>query len=152
MTELTLNIEGVDPIDFFGVNNTRFNFIKKSFPTLRMVSRGNTIKAEGSEGDIAVFKQKVERMIDHIERYGKLSEDNIETILITDADKAHEKKDLGASNIIVYGNNGLVVRARTENQNLMVKESEKNDILFAIGPAGTGKTYTAVALAVRALK
>jgi len=152
LTELTLNIEGVDPIDFFGVNNTRFNFIKKSFPTLRMVSRGNTIKAEGSEGDIAVFKQKVERMIDHIERYGKLSEDNIETILITDADKAHEKKDLGASNIIVYGNNGLVVRARTENQNLMVKESEKNDILFAIGPAGTGKTYTAVALAVRALK
>ena len=91
MTELTLNIEGVDPIDFFGVNNTRFNFIKKSFPTLRMVSRGNTIKAEGSEGDIAVFKQKVERMIDHIERYGKLSEDNIETILVTEEDKAREK-------------------------------------------------------------
>lgn len=152
MTELTLNIEGVDPIDFFGVNNTRFNFIKKSFPTLRMVSRGNTIKAEGSEGDIATFKQKVERMIDHIERYGKLSEDNIESILVSDDDKAKEKKDQGANNIIVYGNNGLVVRARTENQNLMVKESEKNDILFAIGPAGTGKTYTAVALAVRALK
>jgi len=152
LTELTLNIEGVDPIDFFGVNNTRFNFIKKSFPTLRMVSRGNTIKAEGSEVDIATFKQKVERMIDHIERYGKLSEDNIESILVTYEDKLREKRDKEPNNIIVYGNNGLVVRARTENQNLMVKESEKNDILFAIGPAGTGKTYTAVALAVRALK
>jgi phosphate starvation-inducible protein PhoH and related proteins len=152
LTELTLNIEGVDPIDFFGVNNARFNFIKKSFPTLRMVSRGNTIKAEGSEGDIATFKQKVERMIDHIERFGKLSEDNIETILVTNEDKSRDKREKDTSNIIVYGNNGLVVRARTDNQHLMVKESEKNDILFAIGPAGTGKTYTAVALAVRALK
>ena len=153
LTELTLNIEGVDPIDFFGVNNTRFNFIKKSFPTLRMVSRGNTIKAEGSEGDIAVFKHKVERMLDHIERFGKLSEDNIESILVSSEDKTERKKDSKEpNNIIVHGNNGLVIRARTENQLLMVKESEKNDILFAIGPAGTGKTYTAVALAVRALK
>ena len=113
MTELTLNIEGIDPIDFFGVNNTRFNFIKKSFPTLRMVSRGNTIKAEGSEGDIATFKQKVERMVDHIERYGKLNEDNIENIITTEAEPAKDKKDKEPSNIIVYGNNGLVVRART---------------------------------------
>ena len=126
MTELTLNIEGVDPLDFFGVNNTRFNFIKKSFPTLRMVSRGNTIKAEGSEGDIAVFKQKVERMIDHIERYGKLSEDNIESILVSTEDKASEKKDQGANNIIVYGNNGLVVRARTENHT-QIHSSERKE-------------------------
>lgn len=151
MTELTLNIEGIDPIDFFGVNNSRFNFIKKSFPTLRMVSRGNSIKAEGSESDIAVFKQKVERMIDHIERYGKLSEDSIESIIVTEG-TVQEKKEKEANNIIVYGNNGLVVKARTENQLVMVRESEKSDILFAIGPAGTGKTYTAVALAVKALK
>ena len=103
MTELTLNIEGIDPIDFFGVNNTRFNFIKKSFPTLRMVSRGNTIKAEGSEGDIGTFKLKVQRMIDHIERYGKLNEDNIETILLTNDDGTKEKKDKEPNNIIVYG-------------------------------------------------
>ena len=152
MTELTLNIEGVDPIDFFGVNNSRFNFIKKSFPTLRMVSRGNSIKAEGSEGDIAVFKQKVERMIGHIERYGKLNEDSITTILLSEDDGKEKKDNKEANNIIVYGNNGLVVKARTENQLLMVRESEKNDIVFAIGPAGTGKTYTAVALAVKALK
>lgn len=151
MTEITLNIEGIDPIDFFGVNNSRFNFIKKSFPTLRMVSRGNAIKAEGNDEDLALFKQKVSRMIDHIERYGKLSEDNIENIVQTDDDK-NGKAEKQPSNIIVYGNNGLVVRARTDNQIRMVKESEGNDIVFAIGPAGTGKTYTAVALAVRALK
>lgn len=151
LTEITLNIEGIDPIDFFGVNNSRFNFIKKNFPTLRMVSRGNSIKAEGSETDIAQFKQKVERMVDHIERYGKLNEDIIENIIQTEKEpKSNKEKD--TSNIIVYGNNGLVVRARTDNQAQMVKESDKNDIVFAIGPAGTGKTYTAVALAVKALK
>jgi phosphate starvation-inducible PhoH-like protein len=152
LAELTLNIEGIDPIDFFGVNNARFNFIKKSFPTLRMVSRGSSIKAEGSETDIVTFKSKVERMIDHIERYGKLNEDNIDTILTSDDDRSRERKEKEQSNVIVFGNNGHVVRARTDNQLQMVKESEKNDIVFAIGPAGTGKTYTAVALAVRALK
>ncbi len=151
MTEITFNIEGIDPIDFFGVNNSRFNFIRKSFPTLRMVSRGNSIKAEGSNDDVAVFKQKMQRMIDHIERYGKLTEDNIESIILSN-DEPKEKKEKEANNVIVYGNGGLLVRARTENQLQMVKESEKNDIVFAIGPAGTGKTYTAVALAVRALK
>lgn len=151
MTEITLNIEGIDPIDFFGVNNSRFNFIKKNFPTLRMVSRGSSIKVEGSDEDLATFKDKVQGMIDHIERYGKLAEENIEAIVQNDA-PVTDKKDKGPNNIIVYGNNGHVVRARTENQLQMVKESEKNDIVFAIGPAGTGKTYTAVALAVRALK
>ncbi|MFN8323615.1 MAG: PhoH family protein [Chitinophagales bacterium] len=151
MTEITINIEGIDSVDFFGVNNSRFNYIKKNFPTLRMVSRGSSIKAEGSEGDIAVFKQKVERMVQHIERFGKLTEDNIEAIVLNDDDRAAPKaKD--TANVIVQGNNGLMVRARTENQLQMVKESAKNDIVFAIGPAGTGKTYTAVALAVKALK
>jgi len=152
LTEITLNIEGIDPIDFFGVNNSRFNYIKKSFPTLRMVSRGNSIKAEGNDDDLAVFKQKVNRMVDHIERYGRLNEENIETIVMTDDEQGKQTQDKIQSQIIVYGNNGLVVKARTENQLKMVKESEKNDIVFAIGPAGTGKTYTAVALAVRALK
>lgn len=152
MTEITINIEGIDPIDFFGVNNARFNFIKKNFPTLRMVSRGSSIKAEGSEGDIIQFKQKVDRMVDHIERHGKLTEDNIESISQSDTEPGIERKPKEHSNVIVHGNGGIMVRARTENQLLMVKESEKNDIVFAIGPAGTGKTYTAVALAVRALK
>lgn len=151
MTEITLNIEGIDPIDFFGVNNSRFNFIKRSFPTLRMVSRGSSIKAEGSENDVAIFKQKIERMIDYIERNGKLNEESIEKIILSEDDRK-ERKEKEPSNILVHGNGGLMVRARTENQLMMVRESDKNDIVFAIGPAGTGKTYTAVALAVKALK
>jgi phosphate starvation-inducible PhoH-like protein len=118
-----------------------------------MVSRGSSIKAEGSNEDVEVFKLKVERMIDHIERYGKLTEDNIEAIIHSNGSPTDKKeKDKEQNNVIVHGNGGLLVRARTENQLLMVKESEKNDIVFGIGPAGTGKTYTAVALAVRALK
>ncbi len=116
-----------------------------------MVSRGSSIKAEGSENDVAIFKQKIERMIDYIERHGKLNEESIEKIILTEDDRK-ERKEKEPSNILVHGNGGLMVRARTENQLMMVKESEKNDIVFAIGPAGTGKTYTAVALAVKALK
>ncbi len=152
MTELTINIEGIDPIDFFGVNNARFNFVKKNFPTLRMVSRGSSIRAEGNDEDLAIFKEKVDSMLAHIERFGKLTEDNIESILLSKDGGAKRDKGKDDKDIIVYGNNGLVVRARTENQLMMVRESDKNDILFAIGPAGTGKTYTAVALAVKALK
>lgn len=152
MTELTINIEGIDPIDFFGVNNSRFNFIKKNFPTLRMVSRGSTIKVEGNDEDIILFKDKVDGMIGHIERYGKLTEDNIENIVNDSSNGVKRDRNKDDKDIIVYGNNGVVVRARTENQLAMVRGSDKNDILFAIGPAGTGKTYTAVALAVKALK
>ncbi len=150
MTEITILIEGIDPLDFFGVNNSKFNLLKKYFPTLRMVSRGNSIKAEGIEEDLQVFKGKVDSMVLHTERYGKLTEDAMEKIILGEVSKVESAKDL--SQVLVYGNNGTVVRARTANQRQMVIESEKNDILFAIGPAGTGKTYTAVALAVRALK
>jgi phosphate starvation-inducible protein PhoH and related proteins len=150
LTEITVNIDGIDPLDFFGVNNSRFNFLKKSFPTLRMVSRGNTIKAEGIEDDLQTFRDKVERMVVHIERHGKLTEDIMERIILGELD--NRSGDREHKNVIVYGNNGHIVRARTDNQQQMVTECDKNDMLFAIGPAGTGKTYTAVALAVRALK
>jgi phosphate starvation-inducible PhoH-like protein len=152
LSEITLQIEGIDPIDFFGVNNSKFNFIKRSFPTIRMVSRGNSIKAEGTEEELQNFKEKIALMIASIERYGKLNEESMESIMFSDAPVINTSATKDQNNIIVYGNNGLVVRARTENQKVMVKESEKNDVLFAIGPAGTGKTYTAVALAVKALK
>jgi phosphate starvation-inducible PhoH-like protein len=150
LTEININIDGIDPLDFFGVNNSKFNYLKKSFPTLRMVSRGNTIKAEGSEDDLQVFRNKVERMVTHVERHGKLNEDIMERVIGGEMDKQVPEKE--QKNVIVYGNNGHIVRARTDNQQQMVTECDKNDMLFAIGPAGTGKTYTAVALAVRALK
>jgi phosphate starvation-inducible PhoH-like protein len=150
LTEISIHIDGIDPLDFFGVNNSKFNFLKKSFPTLRMVSRGNTIKAEGSEDDLQTFRDKVDRMVVHVERHGKLNEDIMERIIVGELDNRVADKE--HKNVIVYGNNGHIVRARTDNQQQMVTECDKNDMLFAIGPAGTGKTYTAVALAVRALK
>lgn len=150
LTEISILIDGIDPLDFFGVNNSKFNYLKKAFPTLRMVSRGNTIKAEGIEDDLQTFRDKVERMVVHVERHGKLNEDVMERIVTGEIDNKVADKE--HKNVIVYGNNGHIVRARTDNQQQMVTECDKNDMLFAIGPAGTGKTYTAVALAVRALK
>ncbi|HEY0297658.1 MAG TPA: PhoH family protein [Arachidicoccus sp.] len=149
MKELTIEIDGIDPLHFFGVNNAKFNYLKRIFPAIRMVARGNSVKAEGSEAELEVFSQKTKQMFGHIERYGKLTEDDIDKIVLSET-SAHEPPVV--SNVLVYGNNGHIVRARTDNQRKMVEESDKNDILFATGPAGTGKTYTAVALAVRALK
>lgn len=115
-----------------------------------MVSRGNTIKAEGIDDDLSVFREKVDRMVMHVERHGKLTEDMMERILTGEEKEVAGDKEI--KNVIVHGNNGHIIRARTANQQQMVTECEKNDMLFAIGPAGTGKTYTAVALAVKALK
>lgn len=151
MKELTIEIDGIDPLHFFGVNNTKFNYLKKLFPTIRMVSRGNSIKAEGAEDDLVIFQSKVDKVLVHVNRYSKLSEDDLDRIIMSDIVLPNAVNDL-TKNVLVYGNNGTIVRARTDNQRKMVEESDKNDILFAIGPAGTGKTYTAVALAVRALK
>lgn len=151
MKELTIEIDGIDPLHFFGVNNTKFNYLKKLFPTIRMVSRGNSIKAEGAEDDLVIFQSKVDKVLAHVNRYSKLSEDDLDRIIMSDIVLPNVVNDL-TKNVLVYGNNGTIVRARTDNQRKMVEESDKNDILFAIGPAGTGKTYTAVALAVRALK
>ncbi len=151
LKELTIEIDGIDPLHFFGINNSKFNYLKKLFPALRMVSRGNIIKAEGVEEELNNFNAKTKQIITHIERYGKLTEDDLDKLILQDAGAAalNEKQ---LNNVLVFGNNGHIVRARTANQQLMVTESDKNDILFATGPAGTGKTYTAVALAVRALK
>ncbi len=151
MKELTIEIDGIDPLHFFGINNSKFNYLKKLFPAIRMVSRGNIIKAEGVEEELNNFNAKTKQIITHIERYGKLTEDDLDKLVLQDAGAvAQSEKQL--NNVLVFGNNGHIVRARTANQQLMVTESDKNDILFATGPAGTGKTYTAVALAVRALK
>src|SRR3954470_11756451 len=94
LTEISINIDGIDPLDFFGVNNSKFNLLKKSFPTLRMVSRGNTIKAEGIEDDLQVFRDRVTQMVSHIERHGKVTEDNMERIISGEAHGRHPEKEL----------------------------------------------------------
>ncbi len=155
MTELTIPLDTIDPVEFLGVNNTRLNKLKDAFPKLKLVARGNRLRAEGNQKELEMLEDKVMRMIRFVERFGAISEKHMDDFLedvesgdnITDFDFPQFSDDA-----IVYGPNGNVVKARTENQKKMVELSEKNDIIFAIGPAGTGKTYTAVALAVRALK
>ena len=150
MQEKIIEIAGVNPVEILGVNNAKFELIRSFFPKLKIVARGNTIKIFGEEDSITHFEDKFNLMILHLERYNQLTENQIERIITGDSEaikKSHEMDD-----IIVHGNSGLKVKARTINQRKMVKAINEKDMLFAIGPAGTGKTYTAVALAVRALK
>ena len=151
MSELTINIEQVNPIDFFGVNNSKLNVLKKKFPLLKVVSRGTHLKAAGSEEELIQFQDKVEMLVKFLDKYGKLPPADFEELL-ADKEKVSEVLPENSNDVLVYGANGNIVRARTANQKKLVETSERNDIVFAIGPAGTGKTYTAVALAVRALK
>ncbi len=151
MSELTIKLETVDPVEFFGFNNNKLKILKKEFSRLNISARGNKIIVAGAQEDLEIFSDKVHQLVEYLERYGKISDQHLEEIL-------HGRNPYETNfpqfqdNVLVYGNNGTLVRARTENQQKMVELSEENDILFAMGPAGTGKTYTAVALAVRALK
>ena len=153
MTESIINLESVNPIDFFGVNNNKFDLLKKKFPLLKILSRGTQIKLSGAPEQIDIAKEKIQLIIQYMERNGHLSENYFEQILGgDDAEVIDNFVDQNPNEVLVFGPNGKSVRARTANQKKMVSSADKNDIVFAIGPAGTGKTYTAVALAVRALK
>jgi phosphate starvation-inducible PhoH-like protein len=147
-----MHLETVDPIDFFGVNNDKFNLLKKAFPQLKIAARGQSVKVSGDEKDIIRFKQKVSGLIDHLEQHKSISLSDFEEILFASATEKKIEEPEVKGEIIVHGQNGLVVRAKTANQKRLVEKVLKNDIVFAIGPAGTGKTYTAVAMAVKALK
>lgn len=153
MTEAIVNLETVNPIEFFGVNNSKFDILKKKFPLLKILSRGSQIKLTGQPEEVAIAQQRIGQVIKYLERNGHLSENYFSEILGEEEEGSELQNDANANNdIIVFGPNGRVIRAKTQNQKLMASVSEKNDIIFAVGPAGTGKTYTAVALAVRALK
>jgi len=155
LTESIINLETVNPIEFFGVNNAKFDLLKKRFPLLKILSRGNQIKLSGQPDEVETAQARIGQVIRYLERNGHLSETYFSQIL--GDDEAPESSvpppdDSAVADILVFGPNGKVVRAKTANQKAMATAAEKSDILFAIGPAGTGKTYTAVALAVRALK
>ena len=153
MTETIINLESVNPIEFFGVNNRKLDLLKKKFPLLKILSRGTQIKLSGSPEQIETAREKIDLVIQYMERNGDMSENYFEKILGgDDAETIDNFKERNPNDILVFGPNGKTVRARTVNQKRMVTASDKNDIVFAVGPAGTGKTYTAVALAVRALK
>lgn len=153
MTEAIINLETVNPIEFFGVNNSKFDILKRKFPLLKILSRGTQIKLSGQADEVANAQGRISQLIKYLERNGHLSENYFSEILGEEDGETSVLSDDHANNdILVFGPNGKVIRAKTQNQKLMASVSEKNDIIFAVGPAGTGKTYTAVALAVRALK
>lgn len=151
MKEIEINVEGVSLVEFYGVNNRKLDLLKRAFPGLKITSRGAKVRAAGNNNEVMLFNERVNAIMEFLRRYGHLSLQNLEGMLegVSVDNLDVPKRD---SNIIVYGNRGKVVKARTPNQVRLVEESENNDIVFAIGPAGTGKTYTAVALAVKALK
>ncbi|MDQ7949781.1 MAG: PhoH family protein [Pedobacter sp.] len=157
MNELKLTLETTDQVQFWGANNEHYELIKAAFPKLKIVARGNDVKALGDEAELKSFEQKFEQLVAHLEKYRALSNNDVEAILGSKT-KHKESEDAptataaNSGEVIVFGNHGLLIKARTANQRKMVESIGKNDVLFAIGPAGTGKTYTAVALAVRALK
>jgi phosphate starvation-inducible PhoH-like protein len=153
LTETIINLETVNPIEFFGVNNGKLDILKKKFPLLKILSRGTQLKLSGSPEQIESAKEKIELIVQYLQRNGHMSENYFEQILGgDDAETVDHFVDRNPNDILVFGPNGKTVRARTANQKLLVSKAERNDVVFAIGPAGTGKTYTAVALAVRALK
>lgn len=149
MSEKTITLDAIDPIDLFGVNNKNIDFIKHFFSKLKIIARGEEIKILGDEDEIKMFEKKFNLILTHFEKFGKINENNI--IEIMESNENYLNMELN-NDVLVHGRNGLIVKARTANQTKMVEASKENDLLFAIGPAGTGKTYTAVALAVRALK
>ncbi|MCA1762977.1 MAG: PhoH family protein [Flavobacteriales bacterium] len=150
MSERIIAIESVDPREILGVNNKKFQFIIKHFPKLKIIARGNMLKVIGEEDEIDQFEGKVDLFLEHLQKYNTLTENNIERLLETDGNSLMD--DDGGNTVLVHGNSGIQVKARTVNQRRMVESSNDCDMVFAVGPAGTGKTYTAVALAVRALK
>ncbi len=150
--EKEINIDNVNLIDIYGVNNKNFKLIENFFPKLKIIARGDSIKLIGNKNDIKVFEDKFGRIMGYLEKGSKLSENNIMQILESDNAIVPENMPDNNDDVLVHGENGVVVRAKTINQKRMVDSCNVNDLVFAIGPAGTGKTYTAVALAVRALK
>lgn len=153
MTEAIINLDTVNPIEFFGVNNGKLDLLKKKFPLLKILSRGTQIKLSGAPDQINIAKEKIGLLVQYIERNGQVTENYLNQIMGgEEAETVDNFAEKHPNEVLVFGPNGKSVRARTHNQKRMVEASDKNDIIFAIGPAGTGKTYTAVALAVRALK
>ena len=147
MIEKHIVLEDIDPVIFYGVNNVHMQMIKALFPKLRIVARDNVIRVLGDEEEMAKFEECTERIRKHVEKYNTLGEEDIIDIVNGRRTKADTVKD-----VLVYSTSGKPIKGRSENQQKLIDAFEKNDMIFAVGPAGTGKTYLSIALAVKALK
>ena len=150
MSERKIEIEGTNPVEIFGINNAKLKHIKSFFPKLKIVARGNEITLFGDDEVMDEFERKFDLLLRHYNKFNILSENNIDNLMLQDGHTMLSSMD--GSEILVHGNGGNKIKARTLNQKRLVNAINKQDMVFAVGPAGTGKTYTAVALAVRALK
>ena len=151
MNEIILELTEISPREFFGQQNEHIDLLKKYFPKLKIVARGNKIKAFGDEELLEEFERRFDMLTQHFIKYNKLDENSIERVL-TSSDDEELKSSKNSGETLVHGVSGRLIKAQTANQRRLVDASKKNDMVFAIGPAGTGKTYTGVALAVKALK
>jgi phosphate starvation-inducible PhoH-like protein len=150
LSSRNIELGGINAAAFFGVNNENLKHLKTFFPKLSIVARGHKIVVKGEEEIIDQFEVKLTLLLRHFDRFNSLSENNIDNLMLSDGEKLLHTDN--GSETLVHGNGGVKIKARTVNQKKLVDSIEKNDMVFAIGPAGTGKTYTAVALAVKALK
>ena len=150
--EAVIYLDGVDPVVLFGVNNKRYERIRQHFPKLKIMSRGNEIKVRGDEKEIGKFQDKMDLLFGHLNRFNDISMDDLDEMMSDTTDFSFSGNPSDENGILLYGEGGKPIKAQTVNQIKLVEESLANDLVLAIGPAGTGKTYTAIALAVRALK
>lgn len=151
MAEIIKILEEIDPVAFFGVNNVIIDKIRGHFPKLKIVVRDNMVKCVGEDSELAAFNEKFERIVTHFKTYNHIGDVELEKLL-SDNNYIGTSRDPELGKTLLYGSSGKPVRARTPNQLMLVNESVNNDLIIAEGPAGTGKTYTSIALAVRALK
>lgn len=151
LNELIIELKDITPKEFFGTQNKNIELLKRYFPKLKLVARGTKITAFGDEDLLKEFDKRLKMLLSHFQKFNKLDENMIERVLTSDS-KADYDSSSKSGQVIVHGVNGRLIKAQTANQRKLVDSVYKNDMVFAIGPAGTGKTYTGIALAVRALK
>ena len=151
MSESTIQIDIDNPVEFFGPGDKYLNHIKVIFPKLKIIVRGNMLKLIGEPSEIDIFKKRMDLLLVYFDRFGKMNDKAVEQIMEQDDDTL-TRGSVQKEDVLVYGRHGKLIKAQTPNQKKMVESMAENDMIFAIGPAGTGKTYTAVALAIRALK
>jgi phosphate starvation-inducible PhoH-like protein len=151
LNELSIELTEINPRDFFGNQNANIDVLKKYFPKLKLVARGSNLKAYGDQEVLEEFDKRITMLLDHCAKYNRIDENVIERVLTSNSVADYETSSK-SGDVLVHGVNGKLIKARTANQRKLVDFSDKKDLVFAVGPAGTGKTYTAVALAVRALK
>lgn len=152
MSETVLQIDVENPAEIYGIADKYLNIIKDMFPKLKIIARGDLIKLIGDREEMSTFEKRFDLLMLQYDKFGKISEETIKAIMGEEGNNNNIDKSKVKDDVLVYGRHGRIIKALTPNQKAMVEKSEKNDLIFAIGPAGTGKTYTAVALAVRALK